>query len=478
MIDRIFEKIDHKYKSCLLLLLSIFTVLYLALIGGKNIWSDETYTLSMVTHSYVEICKLTAADVHPPLYYFIVKILTQPFGYSFLSSKVVSIVPYVLLIAFGGIQLRKLFSTKVAIFFMVCFFLFPFALLYAIEVRMYSWAALFVFACGLYAYRCYYENSVRLWMLFVLSGTAAAYTHYFAMVSVSIIYALLLFSILFNRKKQFKQWCVASVVTIFLYAPWINSLINQLVYKVYHKYWIKPITLSTLYGYISSIFGVKGIQYCAYIIVLAYFIVFLVVVLKKDKKTIVLSVLSLSIPIGTIIVGVIASVLVRPVFVIRYVIPAIPFLILFLSIGLNKITDQRLLISILLVVFCVGCISYISTIHREYSIRDNALDETFIEKYENVDCYVVQTQSTEPVWVLAHYANNKNVYQIYSVHPNIPFENIQDVRDFDYKNYNTIVFLIESNEEVPENFSTVYQCTYIGTFNEAHIYYDAFYLTK
>lgn len=46
---------------------------YLLLIGGKDIWYDEAYTFGLIRHSYREICFITAADVHPPLYYILLK---------------------------------------------------------------------------------------------------------------------------------------------------------------------------------------------------------------------------------------------------------------------------------------------------------------------------------------------------------------------------------------------------------------------
>lgn len=42
--------------------------LYLVMIGGTQVWADEAYTFSVIRHSFCGICKITAADVHPPLY--------------------------------------------------------------------------------------------------------------------------------------------------------------------------------------------------------------------------------------------------------------------------------------------------------------------------------------------------------------------------------------------------------------------------
>lgn len=169
------------------------TILYLLLLGGKYIWADEAYTFAILRHSYSEMCHITAGDVHPPLYYILLKFFIQPFGYSQAAAKVFSIVPYLMILIMGGIQTKKLFGKKVSFLFMGLFLLFPALLQYAVEIRMYSLAALFVFLCGVYAYRCYEINHLSDWCILLISGIGACYTHYFAMVSVGIIYLLLFF---------------------------------------------------------------------------------------------------------------------------------------------------------------------------------------------------------------------------------------------------------------------------------------------
>lgn len=48
-------------------------VMYLILSMDPLVWADEAYTMAIVRHSYREIWQITTADVHPPLYYFLLK---------------------------------------------------------------------------------------------------------------------------------------------------------------------------------------------------------------------------------------------------------------------------------------------------------------------------------------------------------------------------------------------------------------------
>ena len=97
-------------------------IMYMMLTIGKDVWTDETYTFALINHGFADIWRLTAADVHPPLYYFLLKLFLRLFGYSLTAAKVYSIIPYGLLIAIGGFQLRKLFCAKTSVLFMILFY--------------------------------------------------------------------------------------------------------------------------------------------------------------------------------------------------------------------------------------------------------------------------------------------------------------------------------------------------------------------
>ena len=302
---------------------------YLLLIGGKYVWADEAYTFAMIKHSFSEIWKITAADVHPPLYYFYLKIFTFPFGYSLISAKIASLLPFVFIIAFGGIQFRKLFDEKTALLFMALFFLFPFSLLYAVEIRMYSLAAAFVFANAVYAYRCFLFGNKSDWVFFALFGVASAYTHYFALLSTGIVYGLLLIALIVKQKKKVRSWILMSAATIVLYLPWLKAFIEQLIVKVNEEYWIPAIGLKTIFGYAHSIFNAGGMELFFVFFAFAFLCLLIGVLASGKKENVWLSVCMLLVPVGTIGIGILASWLVRPVFVIRYLIPAIPILIAF-----------------------------------------------------------------------------------------------------------------------------------------------------
>ena len=467
--------------------------LYLLLIGGKYIWADEAFTFALVKHSYGEIWRLTAADVHPPLYYFILKLLTQPWGYSLASVKVASILPYIFIIMFGGVQFKIFFEEKTAILFMVLFFLFPFSFYYSIEVRMYSFAAAFVFANAVYAYRCFYEANKLNWALFVLSGLAAAYTHYFALVSAAIIYGILIFFIIIKRKELIAAWIVSSVITVVLYLPWLKVFIDQFT-EVSADYWIGDITFYELFVYINTIFGSNGISggilgYGTYrmpiytlLFSLTYLIALIYIIAAREKKDIFICCCLLLVPILTIVTGVGISLLVRPVFMIRYVIPAIPLLVAFMAVALGRMKNKVLFVCIIVIALAGGISNYAVALRDEYDITENALDDGFVSGQEKAGCYIVsmkQDRISEHVSaILSYYEISKPIYSISSVGPFDTYNNLISISEFDGSEYNTVVLLMDVGERPPEKYRAVYSSEYIGELSATGIGVDAYLLSK
>lgn len=458
---------------------AIGVLMYISLMKGRYIWADEAYTLSLVKHSYAELCKITAADVHPPLYYILLKFCIQPFNYSLIAAKLFSIIPFILILVTGGIKLKKMFDEKVSLIFMTLFLFFPFLLAYAVEIRMYSLAAFFVFINGLYAYQYYEENTKKSYWIWVIFGVCTSYTHYFAMVSVGIIYCVLFAAICLKKKRILKQWLVAVLITVVLYLPWLNSFIGQLVYKVNNDYWIAEITRWTIKEYAIDMFSAAGLKNFEIFALCSYIIVFAFVIFSGNKKAIALSVCALSVPAGTIIVGVAVSILVRPVFVIRYVIPAAPFLVVFMAVGLSHVRYKILAAFIWIVALCGGVSNYKENFQAESFVVENPIDKSFTDECASCDSYVIQTTLPQAIYgVLAYYAPDKPVYVDLIVSAAEPYDNLVNMGELDLEANKEIILLLDSGGDIPERFSDSYNCRFLKEVFESGTLADVYILTR
>ena len=86
----------------LLVFLSLIVFLICAFNGmGEDIWYDEVFSVRFMEHNYSEIVWLTSQDVHPPLYYWYLKLfhdigkLVVPAASSVVLCKMASLLPFV-----------------------------------------------------------------------------------------------------------------------------------------------------------------------------------------------------------------------------------------------------------------------------------------------------------------------------------------------------------------------------------------------
>lgn len=313
------------------------------------IWQDEVFTLKLIRHPVPELVALTAVDVHPPLYYLIVKafVTLLPGVPAIPLAKLVSLLPYVLLLAGAAVAARRGGAVRLgAGVFALCIGGMPKLMDYGGEIRMYSWGLLFVTAGMAAAWDAARTNRRRGWVGLVVFGLLAAYTHYFACVAVAAAYlALLVWQLVRRDRAGLLRWLAAAVVTAGAYLPWLFVLLAQLR-TVSDAYWIEPITAETAAGYLTFALGGGSL----------WLAVALTVVLwlagRPRGSDGLFTAASLLCPVWTVAVGLIASALVRPVFVARYLVPELGCLWLGVAAALAVLRCRRCQ-PLLLAVLCL-----------------------------------------------------------------------------------------------------------------------------
>ena len=151
-------------------ILIIIGSIFLALsVFHTNIWFDEAYSVSLVKHSFRDIWIIGGNDVHPILYYWLLKIVGIFFNYSILSYRVFSLLSIIFLGIVGYTHIRKDFGVKTGFIFSFMVFFLPIMPFYANQIRMYSLAIFFTTLLCIYGYRIYNGNSS--WKNIILFGS-------------------------------------------------------------------------------------------------------------------------------------------------------------------------------------------------------------------------------------------------------------------------------------------------------------------
>ena len=185
----------------------------------NSLWYDESYTVGLVSHSLFDSIKWAIYDVHPHLYYVMLKLFTMIFGNSLPVMRIFSTIGAILFVSLGYTHIRRDFGKKIGFWFSFCTVFSTMMLKYSLEIRMYTWAAYFVSLAVIYAFRSYNEpDNKKSRLLFILFSVLSAYTHYFGLFTVAILNLVMLYATN-KEKRSMKTWLINAAWQIGCYIP-------------------------------------------------------------------------------------------------------------------------------------------------------------------------------------------------------------------------------------------------------------------
>jgi len=136
---------DSKRLRSPFIILTLITLLGLGLrlvqLDFQPLWWDEGYSVWFASHSIAEMARLTAADIHPPLYYALLHLWTAVFGLKPLSLRLFSVLVSLPAIPLAYALGRDMRDRATGYLAAAAVALNPFAIFYAQEIRMYGLAA-------------------------------------------------------------------------------------------------------------------------------------------------------------------------------------------------------------------------------------------------------------------------------------------------------------------------------------------------
>lgn len=375
--------------------LTFFIITLIPLIINNNVWSDELFTLHVLDMPFNSLNSTLILDVHPPLYYYLAKVFTSIFHNTVPILKIVSILPTILIAISGIIFIKKIFSKNynfLIITFIIAVFCCPNMLHITLELRMYSLAALFVTLSFFNFTSIILEGTTKKNLVFfILTSLLGAYTHYFALISVAILYGYLFIFLI--SKKNILPCIKITIFTIIGYLPWLFIAKEQFT-KVSKNYWIAPINYNDIQNLFTAIMLPEGyhgtiktiIFYCVIIVLAVGFILFLTC--RKfnffktmlSQKYIQLSLIAISIYYITMIIGLTLSYLVRPIFIERYLYPTLPIFWFGVIILLWYIFQHKYVRIGISILFIICGVAFYSLEYKNADSRLESITKEFIEQ--------------------------------------------------------------------------------------------------
>jgi uncharacterized membrane protein len=351
---------DTNYKFIIPWII-IFGMGFLLLLWGithEDLWYDECYSATIIKHSIFDICKITAGDSHPPLYYMILKFTALILGNNVFALRFCSLIGIFFLALLGFFPIRRTCGNTTGMIYTILVFVTPMSYSYAQEARMYSWAAFFVTATAIYAYLSATENLIINWVKLGIFSLAAAYTHYYSLLSVFIVnFLLLVYLILMNRKKLIDFFSMA-VVAIVMFLPWTIFLSSQ-VKRIHGNYWIPKFTMDTLFQTLVFPFNHKFTNdykqlLPIYLIAIIFILFGFISSYKKNVKKNYIPEFAILIYVLTILSGIVISFIFRPLLIPRYMLVVLGLFLLGIAHGISQIPNKKLTCIVIFVVILVS----------------------------------------------------------------------------------------------------------------------------
>ncbi|MEA3459968.1 MAG: glycosyltransferase family 39 protein, partial [Chloroflexota bacterium] len=187
-------------------------------LGDKNIWWDEGLAIWAVRKGLVSVTLWTAGDVHPPLYFWLLKPWVRLVGESEFAARFLSVIWGILAVALIYPLAKRLINQEVGALATCLLATSRFHIWWSQEMRMYILAAFLIFL-SLYLFTRLEGGERKMWLCYVLATTAALYALYLAALVILIESLLVLAT---KRSRSFLlKWICSQAAILLLFAPWL-----------------------------------------------------------------------------------------------------------------------------------------------------------------------------------------------------------------------------------------------------------------
>lgn len=226
------------------------------------LWHDEAFSALFLRYSWGEMFFRIGLDVHPPLYYFILRLWSYVAGSSLFSLRLLSILFGVLTIWAGYLFVRSAFRSKILALLSALFLAVnPFQIQYAQEARMYTLGTFLLVLSSYFLVEALNSKKKKHWIWYSLAVAASLYTHYYLVFSILAQGLFLLYAAVKQKKIGIllsAAWAYG--LALILYLPWLKTFMEQ-SRRVQQAFWIPPLDRWSIPGTIWKMsFGGQGIN--------------------------------------------------------------------------------------------------------------------------------------------------------------------------------------------------------------------------
>lgn len=312
-----------------MLFVAVFSVAFLF---GKSLRLDEAQTLWQTSHPLMGVLRILAQDVHVPLYFVAVRAWETLVGETPIAIRSFSLLCTLVSIPIFYALVRRMYGVTTAMMTIVLVISSPFLLWYSAEGRMYT-LLLLLTVINHYAFFRLWTRGERsaYWPLYIFSLALGAMTHYFFLF-IPLMQGIFFFT---NRslfaRHAVRNFCFAAGIVLLEYGGWFfyRSAIGQINAD---PSLAPPTTVDVFNVFTNFLFGFQGEETNTMLLSLWPLAVLVACTLVAQRKKMQLETIYLVLSaFAPILITFGISVLVRPMFLSRYLIVTLPPLYILLA---------------------------------------------------------------------------------------------------------------------------------------------------
>jgi hypothetical protein len=342
-----FTALLKKENLPLFLIMLVATLLRLWHLNFQSVWLDEIHTLREADPSIPlseTIHYLHYTDQHPPLYFFLQRLIFGVFGNTTGVCRVLSAIAGIIGVWAIYLLGKEIKDKGLGLILAAITAINYFSIYYSQEARDYITVFLFTILSLLYFVRLIKGLDKKAMWLYALFTLLMLYSHYFGLfvIVAQYVIAFILMLVEKEQKKLFiRRFIIAGVAIVIGYAPWMPILLD--ISKI-TSFWV-PFPQQDFYvSYFNGYFGYSAFLTPFLFILLSFFSIRAFMEKKEDsevRQSPLLLGFTIFLPgvVVTYLIPYVRSVLKIPMLFDRYTIVVLPFFLLAVAYGIYLISN-------------------------------------------------------------------------------------------------------------------------------------------
>lgn len=342
-------RLTEKHMLALLILIGFGMRLYR--VSGQPLSWDEGWSVGLSSLAYGEINRITALDVHPPLYYYALKPWLA-IGCGELTIRFLSIAAGAVTIPLAYVTGRIWAGRRTGLWAALVVTVSPFLIYYAQVARMYSASAALCLASAYALLTAIKSRRLHNYAAAVLLSAVTIYTFYY---SALVLVALFVYAFVI-QPRRLPSLAAAGIGVAALYAPWVVYAVPMMLQRVGARTSVSFAPSDALQFVRDGAYGLVfayGVGWFAVWSVAVILLTGLAIAVRNREPVRLLALPALAILLTLFAVSIGAK---AHMFAARYLISASPFLALALGWSLDVCERERRWLGALAAVLLLGTV--------------------------------------------------------------------------------------------------------------------------